>query len=64
MILISNQNQICRDLRPYMASMLTESRRRFFRAKGEITRMRVHKCALYKNEPNKLTSACHAAARV
>ena len=40
--IISNQNQVCHDLKPYMASMSTDSRRRFFRAKGEISRMRAH----------------------
>lgn len=33
---------MCHDLKPYMASMRTDSRRRFFRAKGEISRMRAH----------------------
>ena len=33
---------IYHDLNPHVASMRTESRRRFVRAKGEISRMRAH----------------------
>ena len=52
-----------------MASMSTDSRRRFFRAKGEISRMRAHEwpkipLAHSIKTNQKLTSASYAAARV